>query len=251
MQGLLHDALNHLLVALDLELAISHARHVLHHLLLSLNHEFFALLRVHVSHLEVLLLILLHASFERGQIVVNHESIHGELFLGLKLEDSCDGEVERHSTHESLDHVQQNLDQVDLIDQNPLLLRSVDVRGVNSDRKRFQFDWVTQISHVLLKSGWELVQEILVDFLQLLKRDVLEGQGASLNDAAQIILFHIEGEDLHEFEHLHVEVVVVHFEVTRADIDASMLDVSIERKELLQDEKSVLEIRIGDFKTQF
>ena len=79
----------------------------------------------------------------------------------------------------------------------------------------------------------------MVHLLELLERDVLEGEGASLHDAADIIFLDIEGEDLYELQNFHVEVVVVHLEMPRTDVDASALGISIEREELLKNEEPI------------
>ena len=157
LQRLLHDALDHLLVALDFELSVGDSGHVVHELLLSLHHERLALLWVHSPHLEVILLVLLHAALERGKIVVDHKAIDRELLLGLKLENARDGKVQRHAAHQSLDHVQQDLRQVHLVDQNALLLRSVDVGCVLTDAQSLQLFGIPQICHVLLQRRRELI----------------------------------------------------------------------------------------------
>lgn len=150
-QGLLHDSFDHLLVAFDLELAVGDAIHILHHLLLRLHHELLTLYRVHLAHSVVLLLVLLHSALQRRQVVVDHQSIHWELLLCLQFEDSKDGEIKSHSSHQSFDHVDKDLDEFYLIDQDAFLLRSVNVRAKLADIELCALIRAPQISHVLLQ----------------------------------------------------------------------------------------------------
>ena len=64
LKWLSHDAFDHFFVALDFELTIYDARHVLLHLLLSLHHELLSLNRVHPSDLEIVFFVLFHAPFK-------------------------------------------------------------------------------------------------------------------------------------------------------------------------------------------
>ena len=150
LQRLLHYAFNHLLVPLDLELSVSDTRHILHHLLLRLHHELLALLRVHSADLEIVFLVLLHAALQRAQVVVNHEAVDRELLLGLELEDAGDCEVQRHSSHQPLDHVEEDLDQRYLIDQDALLLAAIDMSHVLAYAELGELSGISQHHHVLL-----------------------------------------------------------------------------------------------------
>ena len=221
------------------------------HFLLSLLHEFLATSWVHPSHLKVILFVLFHAAFERSQVIVYHEAIDWELLLSLQLKDSGHGKVQCHATHQSFDHVKQDFDQSDLVDQNALLLSPVDIGGVLAACQSLELCWVSQIVHVLDKRGRELFQEVLVHFLELLQGDVLERKGSGLHDAADVVFFHIEGQDLDELQNFHVEVMVVHFEMPRADAHSSTLLICVKREEFLQNEETVFEIRVGDLEPQF
>jgi len=90
----------------------------------------------------------------------------------------------------------------------------------------------------------------LVDFLELLERDVFEGQGPGFHDAADIVLFDIERQNLDELQDLDIEVMVVHFEMPRAHIDSTTLRIGIQRKEFLQNEHSILEVRVRYLESQ-
>ena len=119
------------------------------HFLLSLLHELLATSWVHPSHLKVILFVLFHAAFERRQVIVYHEAIDWELLLGLQLKDSGYGKVQCHTTHQSFDHVKQDFDQSDLVDQDALLLSPVDIGGVLAACQSLELCWASQIVHVL------------------------------------------------------------------------------------------------------
>lgn len=86
--------------------------------------------------------------------------------------------------------------------------------------------------------------------MQFLQRQVLEGEGSCLHDAADVVLLHIERENLDELEHFHVEVVVVDFEVAGTHVDSTTFGVGVEREELLQNEEPVLEVRVAHLQSQ-
>ena len=138
------------------------------HFLLSLLHQFLTTGWVHSSHLKVIFFVLFHAAFERSQVIVYHEAIYWELLLGLQLKDSGHSKVQRHATHQSFDHVEQDFDQSDLVDQDALLFGPVDVSGELATCQSLDLCWASQIAHVLGQRGRELFQEILVHLLELL-----------------------------------------------------------------------------------
>ena len=86
--------------------------------------------------------------------------------------------------------------------------------------------------------------------MEFLEGDIFEGEGTRLHDATNIVFLHIERQDFYELQNFHVEVMVVHFEMPRADIYSTSYDISVEIEELLQDEESVFEIGVGHLQPQ-
>ena len=93
LQWLVHNTIDHFLVAFDFELTVGDSGHVLHHLLLGLHHESLSAFWVLASHLEIVLLIFLHSTLERRQVIVNHEAVDREIFLCFELKYSRHGKV--------------------------------------------------------------------------------------------------------------------------------------------------------------
>ena len=91
--------------------------------------------------------------------------------------------------------MKQDLDQSDLVDKNAFLLSAVDVGSMFSNAEQSELGWVSKHSHVLLECGWELIEEVLVDLLQLLEGDVFKTERAGLHNTANIVFFDIEGQD--------------------------------------------------------
>ena len=91
--------------------------------------------------------------------------------------------------------MKQDLDQSDLVDKNAFLFSAVDVGSMFSNAEQSELGWVSKHSHVLLERGWELIEEVLVDLLQLLEGDVFKTERAGLHNTANIVFFDIEGQD--------------------------------------------------------
>ena len=110
---------------------------------------------------------------------------------------------------------------------------------------------VSQHPHVFLQSCWKHLQEILIDFLKFLQRKILQTEGSGLNYATDIIFLHIECKDFNEFQNFGIERMVVNLEVSRADINSSVLFVRFHREEFLEDKVSIFEVWITGLKLQF
>ena len=161
--------------------------------------------------LQILLLVLSEAVLKGSEIVVYHHPVDNELFLGLEFEDAGHGEIEGHPLHQPLNYVNDYLDQVDLVDQDLLHLGAVHKREVLVARVLsyiFSHD-----SQVLLEGGREALEELLVDGLELLHGDVLEGEGPRLYDAGDVIFLDVEGEDFEEFQDLGIQLLEIDSEV--------------------------------------
>ena len=120
------------------------------------------------------LLVFLEPLLERREVVVDHHAVDYELLLGLEFEDAGHCEIQGHSLHEALQDVQRDLDQVDLVDEYLLHLAAVDEGEVLIARVLSHI--LLHDAHVLGGCGREGLQELVIDYLQLLEGNVFEGE---------------------------------------------------------------------------
>jgi len=146
--------------------------------------------------------------------------------------------------------VHDHVDQLDLVDQDAFLLGAIDQGEVLTRCQLLGLAGVTDCFHVLIQGGRKGLKEVLVYSLQLLERQVLKRQRACLDDAVNLVPFHIVRENLDELEHLCVKPLIVDFKMPRARLKPAFFLINLHREEFLQDMETVLEIRVFNVQPQ-